>query len=59
MRQTKKRRRKTIDQRFDDWWRRATWLHHNGEVPLSVGELKTYVRVGYVNGWNARTRTPK
>ena len=50
-------RRKTVEQRFEDWWKRATYMRRGAAVLLTVDQWKAYMRVGYFNGWKARTRT--
>lgn len=53
-----KRRRKTVEQRFADWWKRNTYLYQY-EMPQDVADLQRLMRIAYRNGWNARTRTKR
>lgn len=54
----KRKRRKTVEQRFDDWWAR-TFGRSGLEIVKTEEDFKAYVRCGYFNGWDARTRTKR
>lgn len=53
-----RKRRKTVDQRFADWWKRNTYLWQY-EMPRDEGDLRNMMRCAYANGWAARTRTKR
>lgn len=49
-------KRKTVEKRFEDWWKRNGYLHH---LPPTVDDLRRLMRCAYHNGWSARTRTKR
>jgi hypothetical protein len=54
-----KPKRKTVDDRFEAWWKTLNVERRGAAVMLSISDLKSYVRMGYGQGWRAHQRWSK